>query len=250
MKKFLYHGKKNICGDRIRLARLGKRLSQTDLARMLQLQGVPAERDIISRMEIGDRLVTDYEVVTIAEVLDVSVVWLLGKEERTRAGVGRTTPAFLRRGCTMNYKGFHHLKWEDRLKIEGALKTGGRAWRRLRKCWGCAGKTIYNEIEAGPVPPAERGLHIPGGVLRGGGGAEVPGALTGEGAGDQTGPGSRFRQLRGAEDHRGPLFPRARCWPTSRRPAWSLKPTSAKPPFIPTSTGGRVPGPDGGTPAV
>ena len=81
MKKFLYHGKKNICGDRIRLARLGKRLSQMDLARMLQLQGVPAERDIISRMEIGDRLVTDYEVVTIAEVLDVSVVWLLGKEE-------------------------------------------------------------------------------------------------------------------------------------------------------------------------
>ena len=42
---------------------------------------VPAERDIISRMEMGDRLVTDYEVVTIAEVLDVSVVWLLGKEE-------------------------------------------------------------------------------------------------------------------------------------------------------------------------
>ena len=81
MKKFLYHGKKNICGDRIRLARLGKRLSQTDLARMLQLHGGPAERDIISRMEIGDRLVTDYEVVTIAEVLDVSVVWLLGKEE-------------------------------------------------------------------------------------------------------------------------------------------------------------------------
>lgn len=81
MKKFLYHGKKNICGDRIRLARLGKRLSQTDLASMLQLQGVPAERDIISRMEMGDRLVTDYEVVTIAEVLDVSVVWLLGKEE-------------------------------------------------------------------------------------------------------------------------------------------------------------------------
>ena len=65
MKKFLFHGKKNICGDRIRMARLEKRLSQTDLARLLQLQGVPAERDIISRMEMGDRLVTDYEVVTI-----------------------------------------------------------------------------------------------------------------------------------------------------------------------------------------
>ena len=77
MKKFLFHGKKNICGDRIRMARLEKRLSQTDLARLLQLQGVPAERDI---MEMGDRLVTDYEVVTIAEVLDVPVLWLLGKE--------------------------------------------------------------------------------------------------------------------------------------------------------------------------
>ena len=80
MKKFLFHGKKNICGDRIRMARLEKRLSHTDLARLLQLQGVPAERDIISRMEMGDRLVTDYEVVTIAEVLDVPVLWLLGKE--------------------------------------------------------------------------------------------------------------------------------------------------------------------------
>lgn len=80
MKKFLFHGKKNICGDRIRMARLEKRLSQTDLASLLQLQGVPAERDIISRMEMGDRLVTDYEVVTIAEVLDVPVLWLLGKE--------------------------------------------------------------------------------------------------------------------------------------------------------------------------
>lgn len=80
MKKFLFHGKKNICGDRIRMARLEKRLSQTDLANLLQLQGLPAERDIISRMEMGDRLVTDYEVVTIAEVLDVPVLWLLGKE--------------------------------------------------------------------------------------------------------------------------------------------------------------------------
>lgn len=52
MKKFLFHGKKNICGDRIRMARLEKRLSQTDLARLLQLQGVPAERDIISRINM------------------------------------------------------------------------------------------------------------------------------------------------------------------------------------------------------
>ena len=62
------------------MARLEKRLSQTDLARLLQLEGVPMERDVISRMEMGDRLFTDYEVVTIAEVLGVSVLWILGKE--------------------------------------------------------------------------------------------------------------------------------------------------------------------------
>ena len=53
MKKFLFHGKKNICGDRIRMARLEKRLSQTDLARLLQLQGVPAERDISAEWKWG-----------------------------------------------------------------------------------------------------------------------------------------------------------------------------------------------------
>ena len=80
MKKFLYHGKKNICGDRIRMARLEKRLSQTDLARLLQLEGVPMERDVISRMEMGDRLVTDYEVATMGEARGFSVNWILGKE--------------------------------------------------------------------------------------------------------------------------------------------------------------------------
>ena len=71
-------------GEEISISRekeyLRGRLSQTDLARLLQLEGVPMERDVISRMEMGDRLVTDYEVVTIAEVLGVSVLWILGKE--------------------------------------------------------------------------------------------------------------------------------------------------------------------------
>ena len=62
------------------MAGLGKRLSPTDPGSLRQLGGVPMERDVISRMEMGDRLVTDYEVVTIAEVLDVPVLWLLGKE--------------------------------------------------------------------------------------------------------------------------------------------------------------------------
>ena len=48
----------------------------------------------------------------------------------------------------MNYKGYHHLKWEDRLKIEGALKTGGKP-AEIAEMLGVCVKTIYNEIKRG-----------------------------------------------------------------------------------------------------
>ena len=64
----------------IREARLRARLSQSDLCRRLQLAGVIVERDVISRIENGGRFVADFEVVVIADVLEVSVDWLLGKE--------------------------------------------------------------------------------------------------------------------------------------------------------------------------
>lgn len=35
-------------------------------------------------MEIGDRVVTDYEVLTLAKVLKVDVMWLLTGEEPKR----------------------------------------------------------------------------------------------------------------------------------------------------------------------
>ena len=54
--------------------------SQSDLCRRLQLAGVIVERDVISRIENGGRFVADFEVVVIADVLEVSVDWLLGKE--------------------------------------------------------------------------------------------------------------------------------------------------------------------------
>lgn len=79
MKIYDFHGRKNLCGDRIREVRLKQRLSQTDLCQKLQLEGVMLERDTISRMENGDRFVADFEAVTIAKVLDVPVEWLLGK---------------------------------------------------------------------------------------------------------------------------------------------------------------------------
>ena len=80
MRAYTFHGKRNICGDRIREARLKLRYSQSDLCKQLQLFGIPMERDSISRIESGSRYVADYEVTTIADILDVSVLWLLGRE--------------------------------------------------------------------------------------------------------------------------------------------------------------------------
>lgn len=80
MKVYDFHGKRNLCGDRVREARLRRRMSQTDLCQRLQLAGIVIERDSLSRIENGGRFVADFEVVTIAEVLEVSVEWLLGIE--------------------------------------------------------------------------------------------------------------------------------------------------------------------------
>ena len=77
MKIYDYNGKKNICGDRLREARVVRRLRQEDLAAQIQLKGINMERDSISRIEIGTRFVSDFELKIFAEVLGVSVNWLL-----------------------------------------------------------------------------------------------------------------------------------------------------------------------------
>ena len=77
MKIYSYKGKKNLCGDRIREARLKQRLSQSDLAARIQVEGVTLERDSISIIEIGTRFVTDYELKIFAKILGVNVEWLL-----------------------------------------------------------------------------------------------------------------------------------------------------------------------------
>ncbi len=80
MKIYDYQGKKNISGERIREARLKRRLTQADFAAQLQVAGIMIERDSISRIEIGTRFVADFELLAIAKVLNVSVEWLLSEE--------------------------------------------------------------------------------------------------------------------------------------------------------------------------
>ena len=67
MKIYDYNGKKNICGDRLREARVVQRLRQEDLAAAF-------------RSLFGTRFVSDFELKVFAKVLGVSVDWLLGNE--------------------------------------------------------------------------------------------------------------------------------------------------------------------------
>lgn len=73
MKIYGYNGQKNICGEKLRQLRLMRQLSQTALAARMQIEGVTMEQDIISRIESGERLVTDYEAYTFAKLLGVSL---------------------------------------------------------------------------------------------------------------------------------------------------------------------------------
>ena len=57
-----------------------KRFTQEALAAKLQIEGVTMERDSLSRIEIGTRFVTDYELKVLAKVLGVSPLWLLDDE--------------------------------------------------------------------------------------------------------------------------------------------------------------------------
>lgn len=79
MKIYDYNGQKNVAGERIHQRRTTLRISQSDLSARMQVRGVMIEREAISKIETGDRFITDYELMIFAEVLGVSMDWLTGK---------------------------------------------------------------------------------------------------------------------------------------------------------------------------
>lgn len=77
MKANDYEGRRNISGERVRMKRLSMRLSQAALAAKVQTEGVVLEQDAISRIELGERMVQDYELWALSSVLSVSADWPL-----------------------------------------------------------------------------------------------------------------------------------------------------------------------------
>lgn len=86
VKKFQFEGKGNVSGDRIRELRLKARLSQAALAAKMQTEGVIAEQDVISRIESGSRLVTDYEILVLTRIFNVSADWIIGTGREPHQG--------------------------------------------------------------------------------------------------------------------------------------------------------------------
>lgn len=63
----------NICGKNIRKARLAAHLTQRQLSEKLETMAIYICRGSVSRIESGDRIITDIELKAIAHILNVSI---------------------------------------------------------------------------------------------------------------------------------------------------------------------------------
>jgi len=75
-------GTRNIAGPRVEQARKDKGLRQKELLAQLQEYGLDIGPSSLSKLEGQLRSVTDIELAALADILDVTVDRLLGREER------------------------------------------------------------------------------------------------------------------------------------------------------------------------
>ncbi len=74
-------GTRNLVGARVETARKRKGMKQKELLAQLQVRGVDMNASGLSKLEGQIRYVTDIELVALSDILEVSVDWLLGKEQ-------------------------------------------------------------------------------------------------------------------------------------------------------------------------
>lgn len=76
--------RKNIVGKRVAEARRRCKpaLTQDDLSGRLARIGIQLDRAAIAKIENNHRHVLDYELKELADVLGVSVAWLLGDDKK------------------------------------------------------------------------------------------------------------------------------------------------------------------------
>ena len=77
-------GNKNLIGARVEAARKEQGMKQKELLAQLQVRGVDLNASGLSKLEGQNRFVTDFELLALSEILNVSVYWLLTGEEREK----------------------------------------------------------------------------------------------------------------------------------------------------------------------
>ncbi len=79
-KRKLPLGTRNMIGARVTRARLKQGMKQKELMVRMQTAGVDISYPALSLLEGQRRPVSDFELCALADILHVSVDWLLGRE--------------------------------------------------------------------------------------------------------------------------------------------------------------------------
>ncbi|MBQ9252437.1 MAG: helix-turn-helix transcriptional regulator [Clostridia bacterium] len=77
MKILRFNESHNITGEQIKRRRKEKGLTQEQVVAQMQVAGIQIDQKAISRIESGDRVITDYELMKMADILGVSVDQLI-----------------------------------------------------------------------------------------------------------------------------------------------------------------------------
>ena len=75
-------GSRKSIGERVSQRRKEIGMKQKDLLTQLQIRGIELNPSGLSKLEGQIRSVNDYEIIALADVLDVSVSWLLGLKDK------------------------------------------------------------------------------------------------------------------------------------------------------------------------
>lgn len=80
MNIYRHNGRSNLCGTKVKEMRIQLKLTQEQLASQVQIAGLDITQRAISRIETGDRVVPDYELIYLSKALNVPISYLLETE--------------------------------------------------------------------------------------------------------------------------------------------------------------------------
>ena len=84
MARIIDGSKSNIIGERIKKSRQMAGFTQKQLSEKLEIEAVYVCRGSVSRIESGERTITDIEIDAISIILNVSLDYLFGRTDNPK----------------------------------------------------------------------------------------------------------------------------------------------------------------------